>query len=87
MRRSWGAISMAPAMSRLKTDATVVESMAYAVLICSVRSPRAVSVDLPGLAPICTSGNSECVSAASDILFATIRSSTFPIVLGRAIGL
>jgi hypothetical protein len=57
------------------------------VWICSVNSPRAISVDLAFLAPIWVFGKRLWHSAMSWIRFTIIASISFPIVLSSAIGL
>ena len=57
------------------------------VWICLVSSSSAVSVEQPGLAPICVSGSRWCSSAALLSCLATRVSMIFPTVLSRAIGL
>ena len=83
----WETLSKAPEMSRLSMEATSPFPWPHIVWTCSVRSSIADSVDLRGLAPICSSGNKLCSSAAADSLLAMIFSSALPIVLSNAIGL
>jgi hypothetical protein len=85
--RSWETLSNAPEMSKLSMLATKEASFAQTVWICSVSISSAVTVDRPGLAPICVVGNRPCSSAKADIRRATIFSSTFPSVLSSAMGL
>jgi hypothetical protein len=87
-RRVYKTLSNTPEISMHSIVATRCFPGRFQIVwTCSVSSWRAVSVDLPFLASIYVSGRVPLSSASFESLRAITSSSSFPIVLRRAIGL
>jgi hypothetical protein len=78
-------LSYAPVMSRDRREATLL-SFCHVAWICCISMSSAVSVDIPGRAPICWGGSRLCSSERAVILLAPTASRTFPSVFRRATG-